>query len=60
DGDGVDVCAGDCNDNDPAVNPDAPEACNGLDDNCNGEIDEGCRNQSWWTAFTTRLTNLIR
>ena len=25
-----------------ACNPNAPEACNGLDDNCNGVIDEGC------------------
>ncbi len=24
----------------------APEACNGLDDNCNGQIDEGCGFQS--------------
>lgn len=31
---------GDCNDADPAVNPGANEACNGLDDNCNGESDE--------------------
>ena len=23
-------------------NPNAPEVCNGLDDNCNGVIDEGC------------------
>ncbi len=25
-----------------ACNPGAAEACNGLDDNCNGTIDEGC------------------
>ncbi len=25
----------------PPANP-APEACNGVDDNCNGEVDEGC------------------
>jgi len=25
-----------------ACSPNAPEACNGLDDNCNGVIDEGC------------------
>jgi hypothetical protein len=25
-----------------ACNPNQPEACNGLDDNCNGVIDEGC------------------
>ncbi len=30
----------DCNDNDPAVNPDATEVCNERDDNCNGTVDE--------------------
>ena len=32
----------DCNDNDAAINPVAAEACNGVDDNCNGQIDGGC------------------
>jgi len=32
---------GDCNDADAAVNPGAPELCNGADDNCDGGIDEG-------------------
>ena len=30
----------DCNDNNNAVSPNAPELCNGVDDNCNEEIDE--------------------
>ena len=34
----------DCNDDDPAVNPDSPELCDGIDNNCNNEIDEGLVN----------------
>ncbi len=30
----------DCDDRDAAANPDAVETCNGLDDNCDGGIDE--------------------
>lgn len=30
----------DCDDEDPATNPDTPEICNGLDDNCDGLIDD--------------------
>ena len=31
---------GDCADGDAAVNPDATEACNGKDDDCDGDVDE--------------------
>ncbi len=39
-----DVCpkgAGDCQDDESAVNPGQPEVCNGLDDDCSGEADDG-------------------
>ena len=48
DADGDGFGADDCDDNDDNVNPAAPEACNGLDDNCDGVVDEGV--ESTWYA----------
>ena len=36
DADGVDTCSGDCDDTNAEVYPGAEEACNGVDDDCNG------------------------
>ncbi len=40
DGDAVDSCD-DCNDSDAAIFPGAAELCNQVDDDCDGEVDEG-------------------
>ena len=43
--------ATDCDDTDPAVNPAAVEACNGIDDDCDTEIDEaGATGEITWYA----------
>ncbi|MFN7145516.1 MAG: putative metal-binding motif-containing protein, partial [Myxococcota bacterium] len=39
DADGVDQDA-DCDDTNGDISPDAPETCNGIDDDCDGEVDE--------------------
>ena len=33
---------GDCNDGNAAINPGAPERCDGKDNNCNGKMDDAC------------------
>ncbi|MBK6751986.1 MAG: putative metal-binding motif-containing protein [Flavobacteriales bacterium] len=41
DADGFTTCQGDCNDNNANINPGAVELCNSLDDDCDGQVDEG-------------------
>jgi hypothetical protein len=44
DGFGIDGSCGlpDCDDGDAAVSPAGVETCNGIDDDCDGDLDEGC------------------
>ncbi|PIR47689.1 hypothetical protein COV06_02280 [Candidatus Uhrbacteria bacterium CG10_big_fil_rev_8_21_14_0_10_50_16] len=51
DQDGVTVGAGDCNDQDVTIHPNATELCNGQDDNCNAQVDEGMdQDGDGWSA----------
>jgi hypothetical protein len=42
DNDGYTVAQGDCNDSNPEIYPGAFEACDGQDNDCDGQIDEDC------------------
>ncbi|MFT4977426.1 MAG: hypothetical protein ACI8S6_003331, partial [Myxococcota bacterium] len=49
DGDGFSA-AEDCDDSDAAVNPDAAEVCDGVDNDCDGDIDVGASDAVTWYA----------
>lgn len=42
DGDGALRCGDDCDDGDPNIGPGVEEACDGVDQDCDGTVDEGC------------------
>jgi len=44
---------GDCNDDDNTISPGIAESCNSIDDNCNGQIDEGVTSASVISTLVT-------
>jgi Putative metal-binding motif len=48
DGDGFDICVGDCDDQAAAVFPHAPETCDGLDNDCDLLVDEDVGELPLW------------
>ena len=48
-GAGFAIVAGDCNDTDDQINPDSPEICDGIDNNCAGGIDDGLTFLAYFT-----------
>lgn len=53
-GEGYASVAGDCEDLDAQVYPDAPDPCDGEDNNCDGQIDE--ENKPGWNLITVDTT----
>lgn len=60
DDDGWTVEGGDCDDDDPAINPIAQETCNGIDEDCDDVVDMGFYaadqdgdkyGNNWWTEY---------
>ncbi|MEO1260814.1 MAG: MopE-related protein [Bacteroidota bacterium] len=48
--------SGDCDDSEATVHPGATEACNGIDDDCDGEVDEGTSGGLTFTGNVTFYT----
>jgi len=44
---GFAIYGNDCDDTNPTIFPDRGEDCNGIDDNCNGDVDEGASYCDW-------------
>ena len=51
DGDGFSEVDGDCNPFNANIYPGATEICDGFDNNCNGEVDEGFEESTWYPDY---------
>jgi len=66
---GYSGASGDCDDGEPTTNPDAFDMCDGIDNNCNGDVDEDCTiehcgtidaDETWATGFIHLVTCDVR
>lgn len=63
-GDGVSAVGGDCDDSNASIFPGVTEVCNGLDDDCDGDEDNGVEPATWYfdgdgDGFGTPLTTNV-
>jgi YD repeat-containing protein len=56
---GHDPAVFDCNDADPRVRPGVADVCDGIDNNCDGRVDEACLTNGQTTSYTYNAFNQL-